>query len=70
MDLNFQVITLKVRGLRDYKKRRNIFHWLKANISPNSIVFLQETHSDKSTGGHNGEGTLDFLMVLKMLGAP
>ena len=48
-DLNFQVITLNVRGLREYKKRRNIFHWLKTNTSPNSIVFLQETHSDKST---------------------
>ena len=48
-DLNFQVITLNVRGLREYKKRRNIFHWLKTNTSPNSVVFLQETHSDKST---------------------
>ena len=48
-DLKFQVITLNVRELRKYKKRRNIFHWVKPNTSPNSIVFLQETHSDKST---------------------
>ena len=48
-DLNFQVIILNVWGLREYKKRRNIFRLLKTNTSPNSIVFLQETHSDKLT---------------------
>ena len=48
-DLNFQVITLNVWGLQDYKRCRNIFHWLKTNTSPNSGVCLQETHSDKLT---------------------
>ena len=72
-DLNFQVITLNVRWLREYKKRRSIFHWLKTNTSPNSMVFLQETHSDKPTEHiwrSQWRGTLDFLTVLKMLRAP
>ena len=37
-------MTLNVRGLRDYKKRRKIFNWLPKHNGSNSVIFLQETH--------------------------
>ena len=47
-DLNFQVITLNVPGLREYKKRRNIFHWLKTNTycfsSRNPLCQINRAH--------------------------
>ena len=36
------IISLNVRGLRNNKKRANIFHWLKTRKY--DIFFLQETH--------------------------
>ena len=42
-DLSFEVITLNVRGLRDLKKRRKIFNWIKKHTSKESIMLLQET---------------------------
>ena len=49
MSLCEQVLSLNVRGLRDSKKRQQLFRWLKKhNKGSNSIVFLQETHSDES----------------------
>ena len=46
-DFNFELITLNVRGLRDFKKRRKIFNWIKKHTSKESIMLLQETHSDE-----------------------
>ena len=46
-DFNFEVITLNVRGLREFKKRRKIFDWIKKHISKESIMLLKETHSDE-----------------------
>ena len=39
---NIHILSLNVRGLRDYTKRQNIFKWLKGKDP--DIVFLQETH--------------------------
>ncbi len=40
-------ISLNVRGLRDGKKRREIFNWLKRYYQGNTCyIFLQETHSN------------------------
>ena len=40
------VLTLNVRGLRNVKKRKGLFTWLKKHHKlENSIVLLQETHS-------------------------
>ena len=40
------ILSLNVRGLRDSKKRREIFRWLKRFHDGNdSIIFLQETHT-------------------------
>ena len=40
------ILSLNVRGLRDSKKRREIFRWLKKfHNGMNSVIFLQETHA-------------------------
>ena len=44
--LDHNILSLNVRGLRNGKKRREIFHWLKHyHNGSNNIIFLQETHS-------------------------
>ena len=40
---SFTLHSLNVRGLRDTKKRRSMFHWLRK--FHNGVVFLQESHS-------------------------
>ena len=42
---SFDVVTLNVRGLRDYTKRKKIFQYLKKQTTSKGIVFLQETHT-------------------------
>ena len=46
-EFDFSIISLNVRGLREYKKNRKINNWLIKHGSRNGIVFLQETHSQK-----------------------
>ena len=63
IDLNFDVLTLNVKGLRDYRKRRKIFNYIKKHILPEGIFFLQETHSLKQDEGlcsAQFRGTLKF----------
>jgi exonuclease III len=44
------ILSLNVRGLRDGKKRREIFRWLKRyHKATESIVFMQETHTLKDS---------------------
>ena len=38
-------LSLNVRGLRDYRKRRTVFNWLKKHTHRNAVILLQETHS-------------------------
>ena len=40
-----RLISLNVRGLRNFKKRRMIYTWCKKKNA--DIIFLQETHSTK-----------------------
>lgn len=42
---NFNILSLNVRGLRDYKKNRKMFNWIIKHGGENGITFLQETHS-------------------------
>ena len=51
INLNLNVLTLNVKGLRDYRKRRKIFNYIKKHILPEGIFFLQETHSLKQDEG-------------------
>ena len=39
---NFNLISYNVRGIRNHKKRANIFHWL--NSKNCNVCFLQEVH--------------------------
>ena len=75
MSCNFKVMSFNVRGLRDEKKRKSIFRFVKRkNID---ICFIQEAHStlnDEETwkkdwegdiyysnGGHNARGVLVLI---------
>ena len=42
---NFNLLSLNVRGLREYKKNRKIFNWIIKHGGDNGVTFLQETHS-------------------------
>ena len=42
--IEFSVISLNVRGMRNYKKRRKILNWLVKHGSSKAVIFLQEVH--------------------------
>ena len=42
-NLNFKMLSLNVRGIRSFDKRKGIFHWLVNEKS--DIIFLRETYS-------------------------
>ena len=42
-NLNFKIITLSARGIRDQDKRNAIFSWLQKQQT--YIIFLKETHN-------------------------
>ena len=43
--MNFSILSLNVRGLRDYKKNKKLFNWIVKHNGDKGISFLQETHS-------------------------
>ena len=45
--MKLKLATFNTKGLRDFKKRRKVFTWLRDNKF--SITFLQETHVTKDT---------------------
>ena len=45
MSLNVNLISLNVRGIREYKKNRKSLNWIVKHGGKNGISFLQETHS-------------------------
>ena len=57
ISIQFKLISNGVKGIQSFEKRLNIFEYLKNKSSPNSILFLQETHSTK-------EMKLDGMMIL------
>lgn len=67
VDIN--LITYNVRGLRDAKKGREVFHYLHLK---NYIICLQETNSTKNVSNYgklNGEEILSSIMEYPMPGA-
>ena len=50
---DFKLLSLNVRGLSNFKKRRAVFTWCRKQKA--SIIFLQETHStiDKERQWYN-----------------
>ena len=60
---SFDVVTLNVRGLRDYTKRKKNFQYLKKQTTPKGMVFLHETHTCiKKAAQHKNmwRGTMRF----------
>ena len=71
---DLELIGLNTRGLRDYRKLRAVFNWLKRDTHKNAVILLQETHSIKGDerfwkvqwrgevryahGTHNSKGVL------------
>ena len=47
--LKFSILSLYVKGIRNNIKRHKIYHWIKENNGSNSIIFLQESHSDRKS---------------------
>ena len=43
--INFNFLKINVKGLQSIKKRLKLFNFLKNQIGPKGILFLQETHS-------------------------
>jgi exonuclease III len=45
---DLDLLSLNTNGLRDDKKRKSLFHWLKKfHDAENKVVMLQETHTDE-----------------------
>ena len=47
--LNFNFLSNNVKGLQSSKKQLKLFNFLKNEISPKGILFLQETYSSVET---------------------
>ena len=47
--INFSVLSVNVRGLRKYEKRRQVYNWLCKQGGHKGVTFLQETHSGFKT---------------------
>lgn len=43
LNINFKMLSLNVRGIRSFEKRKALFQWLKKENA--DIIFLQETYS-------------------------
>ena len=54
-DGNINLISYNVKGIQNDHKRNETFDYLRKNVNPNCLIFLQETHSsskeEKKRGG-------------------
>ena len=46
-NIMFDILSLNVRGIREKKKRINIFSSVRNHVSDQGVIMLQETHSTK-----------------------
>ena len=44
-DLDFDILSLNVRGSGDHTKRRKIFNYAKKHVSREGVIYQQETYS-------------------------
>ena len=44
-NIDFKLLSLNVRGIRSFEKRKSVFNWLRKSRA--DICFLQETYSTK-----------------------
>ena len=49
-NIDFKILSLHVRGIRSFEKRKAIFNWLTKKKS--DIIFLQETYSTPGVENH------------------
>ena len=61
---DLELISVNARGLRDYRKLRTVFNWLKKHTHKNAVILLQETHSMKGSEECSGEVKSFMHMVL------
>ena len=40
---DLELISLNTRGLRDYRKRRTVFNWLKKHIHKNAVIIIRNS---------------------------
>ena len=57
-NVDFKLISLNVRGIRDLSKRKAIFSWIRKQKA--DITFLQETYSILIIGNFNIKGKCFF----------
>jgi len=43
VEVNFKLLSLNARGIRDFQKRKSIFTWIQNQKA--DLIFLQETYS-------------------------
>ena len=48
--VSFRVISLNVRGIRDYRKRQKLYCWLSKQGGNANISFIQEAHCTPEVG--------------------
>ena len=63
MSATLKIMSLNVRGISNFKKRRTIFTWCRRKSA--DVIFLQETHSNKTTEiqwKNEWGGNIDYFM--------
>ena len=64
---DLELISLNVRGLRDYRKRRTVFNWLKSILIETLSYYYKKLTVSKGTKGsgkRSGEVKSGMHMVL------
>ena len=64
---DLELISLNVRGLRDYRKRRTVFNWLKKHTHETLSYYYKKLTVSKGTKGsgkRSGEVKSGMHMVL------
>ena len=61
-NLKFKAISLNVRGIRAFEKRKAIFSWLISNTQFADICYLQETYSTNDMVNHWNNGLVNHSL--------
>ena len=46
-NIMFDILSLNVRGIREKKKRINIFSWVRNHVSDQGVIMLQQNTFNK-----------------------
>ena len=66
-NIGFKLLSLNVRGIRNYDKRKAIFLWISKQNA--DVIFLQETSSTKEVehfGDYNGKVKYSLLTAVNI----